>query len=548
MRNEIDLKTAVREIRQGCVGQINTPFRPFFFIVGAGISSPPIPLAAAITDECRSKAVAAGAPSDVTKDTAMDRYSYWFDGAYPHAADRVAYLHDIIHGRPISPANLRLAHILESGQLADIVVTPNFDDLLARGLSLFGKDFTECDHPQTAVRIDPECHDIVQIVHVHGTYWFYDCCNLKDELTDRSSSSDKTTATMGSLLDRILAKRSPLVVGYSGWDEDVIMSALCRRLRGQRLGYRLYWFCHRTSDRDSLPEWLRDHQDVRLVLAENAIGAKTTLQSESGEPTTTTTSEPGAIDRRSADTLSAQLVMDAFVQGFSLPAPRFTTDPLGFYSEHLKRSVIHEQSDAPGDLYGIAGVISRISLARDLEAQQRQALEESLEEIRDSLRRSAYPEVIARAIEVNPSHLSRLQSEDLMQAIAYALESSATTPTEQFTKACNLLLSMAETANSNTPSENHRFRIGIAIYRKALHVLNVKKDPAAAISLLQDLVTRFSSPESKLRRFVALGRYYIGVALRAQNDIDGALEVFNELVKEFGPEARPAAIWWYGRS
>jgi hypothetical protein len=143
----MEIGKALREIRTPCETHANDDFRPFFFIVGAGVSNPPIPLSSEIERKCRAKAIADGEPDLAPTGDAMKDYSHWFDCAYPHAAERQRYLQDLLRGQPISAANLRLAHILESGRVADIVVTPNFDDLLARGLTLFGKECVVCDHP-----------------------------------------------------------------------------------------------------------------------------------------------------------------------------------------------------------------------------------------------------------------------------------------------------------------------------------------------------------------------------------------------------------------
>jgi hypothetical protein len=103
----------------------------------------------------------------------------------------------------------------------------------------------------------------VQIVHVHGSHWFYDCCNLKGEIVGQARLDSAGTMTMGHLLDRILAEYSPIVVGYSGWKENVLMSALLRRLQQPSLPYNLYWFCHRHSDAADLPEEVRLHSSPK---------------------------------------------------------------------------------------------------------------------------------------------------------------------------------------------------------------------------------------------------------------------------------------------
>ncbi len=52
---ELELETAMGEIHQVCEDKLRSQ-SPFFLIVGAGISSPPLPLASKIQAECKAKA------------------------------------------------------------------------------------------------------------------------------------------------------------------------------------------------------------------------------------------------------------------------------------------------------------------------------------------------------------------------------------------------------------------------------------------------------------------------------------------------------------
>ena len=233
--------------------------------MGGGISHPPIPLASEIVEHCKAKVA-----KECTRTTEppgkqlIDIYSHWFDQAYPQPSDRQEYLRELIEGKPVSHANLYLAHLLLEKTITNLVVTPNFDDFLSRALTLFGKPHIVCDHPGTVGRIHPD-HDDIQIIHVHGTYWFYDCCNLLGEINERSQSSAQTSSTMASLLDRILWERSPLVIGYGGWEGEVIMTALKRRLQSP-IGRNVYWFCYRRAEVDSLPDWLKSNPQVYFVV------------------------------------------------------------------------------------------------------------------------------------------------------------------------------------------------------------------------------------------------------------------------------------------
>jgi len=176
----IGLKEAINEIASACGRDAR---KNFVFIVGAGISNPPVPLASEITAHCRDKARQDNPEvSEPSTGKVGNDYSHWFNQAYPHPQQRRKYLEGLIKGKPLSPASLRLAHVLMTNQVADTVITPNFDDFVSRALALFGEtNFSLCDHPRITDRIDSEEHDI-KVVHVHGSYRIYDLANIEEEL------------------------------------------------------------------------------------------------------------------------------------------------------------------------------------------------------------------------------------------------------------------------------------------------------------------------------------------------------------------------------
>jgi hypothetical protein len=132
------------------------------------------------------------------------------DAAFPQAEQRRKYLQEKVQGKNISPATLRLAHLLQDGRIARTVVTPNFDDFLTRALTLFGVPHIICDHPHTVRRLATQS-ETRQILNVHGTYWFYDCCNLKGEIKQRTQDG---AASVSSFLANLLWQSSPIVIGH----------------------------------------------------------------------------------------------------------------------------------------------------------------------------------------------------------------------------------------------------------------------------------------------------------------------------------------------
>ena len=416
----IDLEIAVNHI-QHASKDIKEDVSPFFFLVGAGISHPPIPLASDIIEHCKVTAGKYGKIKPPLEKQSIDEYSHWFQQAYPQPIQRQNYLRNLIEGKAISAANFRLAHLMLEKTITNIVVTTNFDDFLSQALTLFGKQHIVCDHPNTVERIDTEQKDI-QIIHVHGTHWFYDCCNLQGEIEGRSQPSGQTTLTMAALLDRILSRHSPLVIGYSGWENDVIMTALKRRLQNP-LPYNLYWFCYRRDDVDTLPDWLKYHQQVYFVgpPAKESSRQNVDELNEEGKSTEKPTKEArseyikgflGKMDDKS--TLPAHKVFDMIIQKFGLEAPELTIDPLGFYAKYLRRTLLHDNPEkVESDIYFIGSVIDRIEQAK----QKEKMIDQKVEEMRDAIRRSQYREAIILANIIDKSELSSQQLSEILNAM-----------------------------------------------------------------------------------------------------------------------------------
>ncbi|MFK8003869.1 MAG: SIR2 family protein [Polyangiales bacterium] len=374
----VSLETAATRIRE-THRQNQRTTSPYFFVCGAGISVPSVPLAHVIEAECRTRALRLGTPKGSAPDDAGGAYSYWLEEAWPDPDQRRAYFRAKIEGKPLTDANLRLAHLLGSGSLTNLVVTSNFDDFLRRGLELFGYPHVVCDHPATSARIDLSSDD-KQVVHVHGTYWFYDLVNTGQEIAERARGMRGGTG-MSDLLDDALRSRAPLVVGYSGWEQDVIMQSLRQRLKSG-LRHQLYWFLYNEHSGHDLPSWLRDHPNVRFV-----------------------------VDER---TLPAERVFEALLRAFRVAAPALTRDPLRFFAGRLRATAPQRNENAGPDLYYFDEVIRRVSSAA--EGASKSPLGE-LERIRNAIRRGRFDEAASYARQASRSYLGKSEQVRLADAL-----------------------------------------------------------------------------------------------------------------------------------
>ena len=410
----VDLDAAISEIRQACEGLSSQPQRsPFFFVVGAGISFPPVPLASSIIEHCREVARRYNRTDQPSASASLDAYSHWFSRAYPGARQRQQYLRSLIEKKPLSLAGLRLAHLLSARKLTNLVITTNFDDFIARALRLFGEEPAVCDHPNTVGRIDRERDDI-QIVHVHGSYLFYDCANLRGEVTGRARPDEQTSVTMVGLLDSLFWNRSPLVIGYSGWEGDVIMSALKRRLGGGNpLAQNIYWFCHRASEFDSLPSWLRESVDVRFVAKQHGLEASTARpEDRAGARRNEPKSEP---------TLQAYEVFDQLNTAFEIGTPPLFDNPVEYFARSLE-AALPESDEAGQDPYAFKALIEKLhrAAAGFSKSGAPSGWEKNLDRLRTAVRQSDYSEAVNLLSNILPFNLEKLDAEARKEVLAAA--------------------------------------------------------------------------------------------------------------------------------
>ena len=252
----------------------NSQQLPYFFIAGAGISAPNIPSANGIIEKCKEQ-VKSMCSSDeyqhhvdtIGMENVADQYSSWMALAFPNKIDRSNFFRQQIKNAGITSANLLLAQILCSKKVATTVLTPNFDDILKQSMDLLGqRNVLVAENSMDNLSITPYNQEELQIVHVHGTYRFYDCANLNSEILEVTNKNGTLSSTQ--LLRNFLQAQAPIIIGYSGWESDVIMTCLAERL-SYPVPRSYIWVCYTQEDYAKLPEWLKSNKDVIFVLPDS---------------------------------------------------------------------------------------------------------------------------------------------------------------------------------------------------------------------------------------------------------------------------------------
>jgi len=536
----IDLKNAVRQIYQIVDQRAKRGERsPFFFIAGAGVSNPPIPLAREIEERCKKEANLYDDTKPPELKTSMDSYSYWMRKAYPTPDELKSFLHGLMEGKPISKANFRLAHLLLDGRLARTVFTPNFDDMLTRSLDIFGERPLVCDHPLTVDRMWIGSENI-QIIHVHGSYRYYDCCNSGEEIADRSQDG-----SMSMMMDQTLRDHSPLVVGYSGWEGDIIMSSLKHRLSSARLAIQAFWFCYTRESFNALPAWLANSANVFFVLPEDHVlavaghnAAKPFKQkSQVLQNAASIVGTGDSFPDEKMPTLPANMVLDALVQRFQLPAPEVTKNPLSFYADYLKRLLgTSDPGGEPDTFYGFATVIDRVERARDSEAARQP---DPLKGFRDAMSKADYRNAIKLAAEIDLESLTQEERAVLVFSLMDA-STGLNDNSDGEIAGYEILVSAADLlAVSGSTDPRLRVLVAKALVNKGVTLGSLGRSEEE-ISVYDEVVRRFvDSKEPELRCQVAKALFNKGVRLGILDRKEEGIAVYDEVLSRFGDSKEP---------
>jgi tetratricopeptide (TPR) repeat protein/NAD-dependent SIR2 family protein deacetylase len=546
--NTMPLKRAVSEIHM-IVDQEERS--PFVFIVGAGISSPEVPLASEIERHCRERAKKYyyDTPDLPDERPMMERYSHWFQRGYTSAQTRQNYLSSIMAKIGISRANDKLARVLVSNtqkRVATTVFTTNFDEMLSKALELYGERPLICDHPQTVSRMRIDS-DKLQIIHVHGSFWFYDCCNLQNEISARSGN-----APMLRTLSQALANHSPIVVGYSGWEGDVLMTSLRERLSVGALGTPIYWFSYRRSEIDNLPPWLKDSPDVNFVVsdeagscAEQPPDAKQVANTPAASPSRTTTWESAkptasaAIPaQRGKEVLTADEVFTEIIRQLTLPVPPLVQNPLDFFLKRLQSLDTADRTVAASDDYSFKEVIKRVKAARDAE----RVGPDSLLPFRAAMSHKDYRRAIQEARGIDFYSLPMADRREALFGLMEAARGLYDNSREEMEGYEDVVVLADLLSEQDQADPGARTQVSDALFCWGL-TLDALHRRQEAIAIFDKLVQRFATAqEPVIRQQVAKALFKKGAVLNAMDRHEESLRPYEELVAQFGADRDPVIV------
>lgn len=315
----IDFETATREIATSLVDTNSRGVAsPFFFLVGAGLSVPTIPMSSEMTkilsERFNGDRKNLQPPSDP-----QDAYSFWFELTMPSAVERARFLREMVEGKSVSPGAFSLSKALcwevNNRPLFNLALTTNFDDFVERGVKFLGAKHYVHAHPIALDRVDFTETSERQIIHLHGSYKFYNCKNTASEIDATNSDGSFESDIVDDFFSRLMPETMPIVIGYAGWSKDVFMKHLVRLSRRQHLPRNGYWFCHEADAIDALPSGVVDHSNLRFVVdKEVQIEAVRALEGIMGELPASTFKSSGGMFSAAVAEINGQSALDTEIK------------------------------------------------------------------------------------------------------------------------------------------------------------------------------------------------------------------------------------------
>jgi tetratricopeptide (TPR) repeat protein len=337
---------------------------------------------------------------------------------------------------------------------------------------------------------------------------------------------------MSQFLEGLLNERSPLVIGYSGWEEDVFMTSLKHRLKSS-LEYKLYWFCHRRDNADRLPVWLKKTNVVFVLppAPETVVEA-----SSAGAPMKAGRAIASGVeaDKRDPSTLGADEVLETLITTFALDEPPLTRDPLAFYAGHLRRNLPSE------DAYLLQSTAGKIERAVALMAERLDEVDRLLNEMEGAIRRSQYRDAIVAAGQLRLADLQpdRLRGfVDSMWATAMALLDGSA----EELKAYDLIQAAVERLEGDGMADARlRERHAQALVNRGFRLGELGREEEE-VAIYDNLVVRFGDDAAPaIREQVAAAIINKGVALGGVGRSEEAITVYDAVLARFGDDATQA--------
>jgi tetratricopeptide (TPR) repeat protein len=321
-----------------------------------------------------------------------------------------------------------------------------------------------------------------------------------------------------------------LVLGYSGWEGDVVMSALQRRLaRYDGLPRQVYWFLYQRELAGGLPGWLREHRNVVLVAPEETPPDGRGIDSD--------TALGPASTEGARSTLPAEAVLAQMIEALRVPNPDLFEAPVSALRGRLE-GVLGDRADRPS-VYGLDSIVARLRRAEELLAAEA-AAPSPIEAIQTLAREGHLAEVVDKAAALDLTSLDVTQLRELLEALWPACSQLSG---EQELAAEALFVRCADLLPADDPYGNSleaRIRVAQALLWQG-GALDQLRRHSEALCAFEEVLTRFGeATERPLQERTAMALLNRGVSLGVLGRPKEAIQACDEVVRRYGEATEPA--------
>jgi tetratricopeptide (TPR) repeat protein len=247
----------------------------------------------------------------------------------------------------------------------------------------------------------------------------------------------------------------------------------------------------------------------------------------------------GSAVERDDPALRATAVFDELIQRFSLEVPQLTKDPLGFFADQLRTSLLGDQADEPeNDVYAIRSVIERLGRLKE-QAIELSKLELKFESFRNAVRQSDHRQAIRLANWIPLRHLAVEELRELTSALADEASALSDNSEDELKRYDRIVAAVErlEQLGQNDPTMRHR--AARALFYKGF-TLGILKRSEEEIGVYDEVVRRFGEDtQPGVRELVAKALVSKGFALAASNRSEDAIGAYDEVVRRFGEDTQP---------
>lgn len=190
-----------------------------------------------------------------------------------------------------------------------------------------------------------------------------------------------------------MSSHAPIIVGYSGWENDVIMHSLQERLK-YATPLQYIWICYDTESYHNLPGWIRDNENISFVIPEESKECSENGDFINGMP--------------KLPVIEAKLFFYKLIAELQIETPLIFSNPHIYYSDMIKKILPENE-----DVLHLRNWTRRMQLS----ATNEDEFEKVVSKMEDALIRNNYIEATDIVLSIKNLNLNKTNLEFLYSSL-----------------------------------------------------------------------------------------------------------------------------------